>query len=49
MNTLDNPQQASDLAQSLRKRVAEGFSLDNMVEGVLAAYQAALSSKLNSH
>jgi glycosyltransferase involved in cell wall biosynthesis len=49
MNTLDNPQQASDLAQSLRKRVAEGFSLENMVEGVLTAYQAALSSKLNSH
>jgi glycosyltransferase involved in cell wall biosynthesis len=48
INTLDNPQQASRLAQSLRKRVAKGFSLDNMVEGVLTAYQAALSSKLNS-
>ncbi len=44
LSALDNPQAAGEIAQSLRQRVAAAFSVDNMVDGVLAAYQTALGS-----
>jgi glycosyltransferase involved in cell wall biosynthesis len=40
--TLDNPATAADLAQKLQQRVAAGFSLDSMVDGVLDCYRLAL-------
>jgi glycosyltransferase involved in cell wall biosynthesis len=42
--TLDNPKSTADTAQALRERVAAEFSVRNMVDGVLAAYQAALEA-----
>ena len=39
---LDDPQAASGFAQRLRQRVADGFTIDSMVDGVLAAYEEAL-------
>jgi glycosyltransferase involved in cell wall biosynthesis len=44
LRALDHPAQAGDIAQSLRQRVAESFSVDSMVDGVLDAYQAALAA-----
>jgi len=40
--TLDHPDEAADTAQKLRQRVAASFSVDYMVDGVLAAYASAL-------
>ncbi len=40
---LGDPTAADEAAQKLRARVAEAFSLDAMVEGVLSAYQRALA------
>jgi len=40
--TLDDPQGAATLAQAMRARVAESFSIASMVDGVLAAYGEAL-------
>jgi glycosyltransferase involved in cell wall biosynthesis len=39
---LDHPDEAADTAHRLRERVAASFSVDSMVDGVLAAYAAAL-------
>jgi glycosyltransferase involved in cell wall biosynthesis len=39
---LDDPEGAADLAQAMRARVAEHFSIASMVDGVLAAYTEAL-------
>jgi glycosyltransferase involved in cell wall biosynthesis len=44
LRALDHPAQAGDIAQSLRQRVAESFSVNSMVDGVLDAYQAALAA-----
>jgi glycosyltransferase involved in cell wall biosynthesis len=41
--SLDNPLEAADLAKKLSARVAASFSLDAMVEGVLAGYQAGFT------
>jgi glycosyltransferase involved in cell wall biosynthesis len=41
--SLDDPAAAADLARLLSARVASSFSLDAMVDGVMAGYQAALS------
>ena len=41
---LDNPDTTAAIAQQLRGRVAASFSVKNMVDGVLAGYQAALES-----
>lgn len=41
--SLDDPVTAADIAQKLSARVAASFSLDAMVDGVMAGYQAALS------
>ena len=41
--SLDNPLKAADLAKKLSARVATSFSLDAMVEGVLAGYQAGFA------
>jgi glycosyltransferase involved in cell wall biosynthesis len=38
---LDDPAASGTLAQQLRTRVASSFSLDAMVDGVLAGYEAA--------
>ncbi len=43
-HNLDHPDEASDLARHLRERVAELFSVDTMVSGVLDAYQAGLEN-----
>ena len=40
---LDNPAEAAETARKVSARVAASFSLDAMVEGVLAGYQAGLS------
>ncbi len=40
--TLDNPADAADAARQLRDRVAAGFSIETMVDGVLAGYRDAL-------
>ncbi len=42
--SLEDPAAATALAQKLRNRVAAGFSLDGMVEGVLEGYRAALAA-----
>ncbi|HLF23927.1 MAG TPA: glycosyltransferase family 4 protein [Burkholderiales bacterium] len=39
---LDNPAATIETARLLRERVAASFSVDTMVDGVLAGYQAAL-------
>jgi glycosyltransferase involved in cell wall biosynthesis len=41
---LDGPQSAAELAGQLQQRVAASFSLDAMVEGVLAGYRAGLEN-----
>jgi glycosyltransferase involved in cell wall biosynthesis len=41
-DTLDHPDRTSDLAGRLRDRVAELFSVDKMVDGVLEAYAAGI-------
>lgn len=40
--TLDDHQGADELARALRERVAAGFTIESMVDGVLAAYGDAL-------
>jgi glycosyltransferase involved in cell wall biosynthesis len=44
LRALDNPAEAGDIAQKLRQRVAESFSIDNMVNEILAAYQSAIEA-----
>ncbi len=41
--SLDYPAEAADIAQKVSARVAASFSLDAMVEGVLAGYQAGFA------
>jgi glycosyltransferase involved in cell wall biosynthesis len=41
---LDHPDATADLARQLRDRVAASFSVDAMVDGVLAAYQDGLEA-----
>jgi glycosyltransferase involved in cell wall biosynthesis len=41
--SLDDPAAAADIAQKISVRVAASFSLDAMVDGVMAGYQAALA------
>jgi glycosyltransferase involved in cell wall biosynthesis len=40
---LDNPAESADLAKRVSARVAASFSLDAMVDGVLAGYQAGFA------
>jgi glycosyltransferase involved in cell wall biosynthesis len=40
--TLDSPAEAAENARQLHERVAAGFSVETMVDGVLTGYQAAL-------
>jgi glycosyltransferase involved in cell wall biosynthesis len=40
--TLDDPKTAADIAAKLRERVAASFSVQSMVDGVLAGYRDAL-------
>ncbi len=40
--TLDNPDATAELTRNLRTRVAASFSVENMVNGVLQGYDAAL-------
>jgi glycosyltransferase involved in cell wall biosynthesis len=42
--TLDDPGAAAETARRLRERVAENFSVENMVDGVLAGYRDALET-----
>ncbi len=44
---LDRPELAAEAAARLRERVAASFSLEAMVDGVLAAYREALAKKAN--
>lgn len=46
IRTLDDPAAAKALAEQLRARVAAQFSVDVMVEGVLAAYAEAIGQKV---
>lgn len=46
--SLDNPAEAADLAKKVSARVAALFSLDAMVEGVLAGYQAGFARMAKS-
>jgi glycosyltransferase involved in cell wall biosynthesis len=41
---LDDPEGAHQTAQALRTRVADGFSVDVMVEAVLSAYELAMTA-----
>ncbi|HLA21109.1 MAG TPA: glycosyltransferase family 4 protein, partial [Pseudolabrys sp.] len=41
---MDQPDATADLARKLRERVAASFSVENMVDGVLTAYQTALAA-----
>ena len=41
--SLDNPAETAANAQTISKRVATSFSLDTMVDGVLAGYQAGFA------
>jgi len=41
---LDHPDDAANVAQNLRARVAASFSVDSMVDGVLSAYGTALEA-----
>ena len=40
--SLDRPEGAAETARLLRERVSHSFSVKNMVDGVLAAYQSGL-------
>ena len=40
---LDDPAATAEVTAKLRERVASSFSVDSMVEGVLAAYRDALA------
>jgi glycosyltransferase involved in cell wall biosynthesis len=42
---LDDPQSAADTAGKLQQRVAASFSLDAMVDGILAGYRTALAGR----
>ena len=42
--TLKQPEAALAVAESLRNRIAASFSIDSMVDGVLAAYQDVLAA-----
>jgi len=42
---IDNPAAAAETARQLRARVASAFTIEAMVDGVLAAYAAALEAK----
>ncbi len=42
LQALDDPRAADELARALRERVAKGFTIDSMVDGVLAAYAETL-------
>lgn len=41
---LDDPAEAADVARTLRERISASFSVDSMVDGVLAAYRDALAA-----
>ena len=41
---LDDPAATTEIARLLREQVAASFSVENMVDGVLAGYQAALET-----
>ena len=43
--TLDRPEQTAAAAAALRGRIADGFSVDSMVDGVLAAYAEAMAAR----
>jgi len=43
VRTLDHPQQSEIRAAALRARIAQSFTVDGMVEGVLAAYAETLA------
>ena len=45
---LDRPEAMADITQKLRKRVQASFSVDNMVDGVLTAYQTALETSVKN-
>ena len=42
---LDDPAAAAEIARQLRDRVAVGFTVEAMVDDVLAAYGAALEAR----
>jgi glycosyltransferase involved in cell wall biosynthesis len=44
-HALDHPAETAQLATSLRGRVAQSFTIDGMVEGVLAGYAEAIAAK----
>jgi glycosyltransferase involved in cell wall biosynthesis len=43
-HALENPQEMRQFAQALRQRVRDGFSVQLMVDDVLAAYRQAVRS-----
>ncbi len=45
VRTLDHPQQTETRAAALRTRVGQAFTVDSMVDGVLAAYAEALAAR----
>ena len=45
VQALDHPAETEQAAASLRMRVANSFTIDSMVDGVLAGYAEALAAK----
>lgn len=44
VGSLDRPDETAAAAAALRQRIAQGFSVDSMVDGVLAAYAEAIAA-----
>jgi glycosyltransferase involved in cell wall biosynthesis len=47
VNTMQAPKAAAEVAARLRERVAENFSIDGMVDGILAAYRESFGTLKN--
>ena len=45
LRSLDRPDETAAAAAALRARIAQGFSVDSMVDGVLAAYAEAIAAR----
>lgn len=46
---VNNPETMRECSANLRERVRAEFSIEHMVEGVIAGYREALNLKANSH
>jgi glycosyltransferase involved in cell wall biosynthesis len=49
LRALDDPQQTETRTAALRARVGQAFTVDSMIDGVLAAYAEALAARAPKH